>query len=273
MTKHSYSVGEFVFKEDDPSHFVCRIISGEVEVIKELEDQTVVLGTVKEGEFVGEMGVIEGRPRSATVRTKSDVTAELISKEEFLRVMSEDTESAYQLIARLCERLRTVDEKLAEATVSKDVRTYTIADISSPSHTQSLTPVEAAPIESHNLTLKIYPHSDRVTEFIPQDGVPVTQFPFQVGRQPKPTEPAPYVNMNLTIPDHPPYRLSRMHFAIEGTATGYLVRDLGSTLGTQLNGEFLGHHFARDSRNLETGENLVVAGGVGSPFVFRILIS
>ena len=82
MTKHSYKEGELVFKEGDPSHFACRIVSGEVEVIKELDDQTVVIGNVKEGEFVGEMGVIEGRPRSATVRTKSEVTAELISKED-----------------------------------------------------------------------------------------------------------------------------------------------------------------------------------------------
>lgn len=273
MTKHSYKEGEFVFKEGDPSHFACRITSGEVEVIKEIDNQTVVLGIVKTGEFLGEMGVIEGRPRSATARTKTDVTADLISKEEFLRLMSEDTESAYQLIARLCERLRTVDQKLAEATVSKDVRTYSFADISEPKDSSSLTVYEEAPVDGHALGLKILPNSDLVAAGFPSEGLSVTDFPFHVGRQPQPKESAPYLKINLSVQDNPPYRLSRVHFSIEKTQQGFLVRDLGSTLGTQVNGEFLGNDFARDFRQLESGENSVIAGGLGSPFVFRVMIA
>ena len=273
MTKHSYSEGELVFKEGDLSNFACRITSGEVEVIKEIDNQTVVLGIVKTGEFVGEMGVIEGRPRSATARAKTDVTADLINKEEFLRLMSEDTESAYHLIARLCERLRTVDQKLAEATVSKDVRTYSFADISDPKDSSSLAVYEESPTDGHDLGLKILPNSDLVAAGFPSEGLSVTDFPFHVGRQPEAKESAPYLKIHLSVQDNPPYRLSRVHFSIDKTQQGFLVRDLGSTLGTQVNGEFLGNDFARDFRQLESGENSVIAGGLGSPFAFSVKVA
>lgn len=272
MTQRSYHEGEFLFKEGDPSHFACRIVSGEVEVIKELDNQTVVLGIIKAGEFLGEMGVIEGKPRNATARTKTDVTADLFNKEQFLRLMSDDTNSAYQLIARLCERLRSVDQKLAEATVSKDVRTYSFADISHQKGSTSLTVYEEAPADSHDLGLKILANSELVATGFPKNGLAVTDFPFHVGREPAPKETAPSFKIDLTIHDQPPYRLSRIHFCIEKNKQGFLVRDLGSTLGTQVNGEFLGNDFARDSRQLQHGENVVIAGGLGSPFAFPVFV-
>ena len=39
-----------------------------------------------------------------------------------------------------------------------------------------------------------------------------------------------------------------------------------------LNGEALGHHFARDVAHLENGRNLIIAGGIDSPFIFRVVV-
>ena len=49
-----------------------------------------------------------------------------------------------------------------------------------------------------------------------------------------------------------------------------MVLDLGSTLGTEVNGEFLGEHFANDVKYLNTGENTITAGGMESPFTFTV---
>jgi len=272
MIKQSYREGEFVFKEGDPSGFVCRIVSGEVEILKEVDNQSVVLGSVKAGEFVGEMGMIEGKTRNATVRTKTEVSANLMNKEEFLRLMSEDTGSAYQLIARICERLRTVDQKLAEATVSKDVRFQSSKGISSQTDSTSLTVYEESTAESQDVQLTILPNAELVAAGFPQEGLPVLEFPFNIGRQPQPQEKAPYLKIHLCVQDKAPYRLSRIHFTFEKTSQGFLIRDLGSTLGTQVNGEYLGNDFALDSSHLQKGENLVIAGGMGSPFTFRVLV-
>ena len=68
-----------------------------------------------------------------------------------------------------------------------------------------------------------------------------------------------------------PFRMSRVHFAILRTEDGLQVRDLESTLGTSVNGVSLGRHFGSDLASLKRGENIIAAGGVDSPFRFRVL--
>jgi hypothetical protein len=58
---------------------------------------------------------------------------------------------------------------------------------------------------------------------------------------------------------------------IEKRDGSYHVRDLCSTLGTIVNGEPIGDHFRGDDAPLRAGENVVIAGGVDSPFVLAVL--
>ena len=74
------------------------------------------------------------------------------------------------------------------------------------------------------------------------------------------------------IDDKKPFRLSRNHFAIEIHDGHVAVHDLNSTLGTIVNGNAIGPHFQSDTAILVAGGNLVLAGGVGSPFVFQIAV-
>ncbi len=68
MKTEKYAAGQEIFREGDPSDYVGWILSGSVEVVKEMGDWPVVLGSVGAGEFVGEMGVIERQPRGASIR-------------------------------------------------------------------------------------------------------------------------------------------------------------------------------------------------------------
>jgi pSer/pThr/pTyr-binding forkhead associated (FHA) protein len=78
---------------------------------------------------------------------------------------------------------------------------------------------------------------------------------------------------DLLIEDEAPFRLSRHHFMIARSGDRVLVSDLGSTLGTMVNGRAIGHHFMKDAEPLHRGENHVVAGGWDSPFEFLVSIS
>jgi CRP/FNR family transcriptional regulator, cyclic AMP receptor protein len=68
MTRKHFTEGEVLFKEGDPPGHVFRLVSGVVEIFRELDGERIVLGTVGAGQFIGEMGVVENRPRSATAR-------------------------------------------------------------------------------------------------------------------------------------------------------------------------------------------------------------
>jgi hypothetical protein len=96
--------------------------------------------------------------------------------------------------------------------------------------------------------------------------------PFVVGRRPISGERLPPRQPDLVLDDTGPFRLSRNHFMIEQRHEGYHVRDLRSTLGTIVNGQPIGDRFCTDDVLLRVGENEVIAGGLGSPFVFSVSI-
>ncbi len=107
---------------------------------------------------------------------------------------------------------------------------------------------------------------------LPAEGLAVQGFPFTVGRRTGAGEQEPPVAVDLLLDDARPYRLSRVHFSLIRVADGVAVHDAASTLGTAVNGAYLGEHFAGVRAPLEQGENRIVAGGVDSPFAFRVQI-
>jgi CRP-like cAMP-binding protein len=61
-----FETGEILFSQGDPSDFAVLIRSGSADVLRDAGGDAIVLGRVQAGEFVGEMGVLDGQPRSAT---------------------------------------------------------------------------------------------------------------------------------------------------------------------------------------------------------------
>ena len=254
-----YERGEVIFREGEDSDSVCRIIDGRVEVVKEDGPQRVVLGQIGKGEYVGEMGAIEGRPRSATVRAESDVTVEWIERAEFLRRVSENSETALELIIRLSQRLGSLNRTYAESVLSARPMSQTDQISTSPAPKSSPSKVS------------IFGDSRALEDFLPPEGLVIDTYPYVVGRLSQKGESIRPASVNLTLEDSKPFRMSRVHFAILRTEDGLQVRDLESTLGTSANGVLLGGRFGSDLAPLKRGENIIAAGGVDSPFRFRVL--
>ena len=84
MTRTHFAEGQILFREGDPSDGVFRLLAGIVDVVRELDGDLILLGTIGGGQFIGEMGVVENRPRSATVRATSKIEAEFLNPTEFL---------------------------------------------------------------------------------------------------------------------------------------------------------------------------------------------
>ena len=110
--------------------------------------------------------------------------------------------------------------------------------------------------------------------FQPQFHTPfgLGDLPFVVGRRPVAREEQPPYQPDLKLDDTVPFRLSRNHFIIEKRDGDYHVRDLGSTLGTIVNGDPIGDYFRTKDAPLRAGDNEVIAGGVNSPLVFSVFI-
>ena len=264
MEQVHYTKGEVIFREGEAGDHVCLITSGHAEVVRDLGDRSVVLGIVGAGEFVGEMAVVEGRPRSATVRAVNAVEGKKIGKDDFFRLIAEDKNLAHSLIVRLSERLRLVDQMLADAAMPETAPGAAAARSAGAAPAPASQPARA-------VRMTLLAGADRLDRYVPEEGLVLESLPFVVGRRPAPNEELPK-GVDLSVQDSKPFRLSRRHFAIEPAGDWYAVRDLGSHLGTQVNGETLGENFPRDTKALEVGDNTVVAGGVDSHFIFRLRV-
>ena len=112
MTRTHFAEGQVLFREGDPANSVFRLLSGVVEILRELDGDPILLGTVGAGQFIGEMGIIENRPRSATARAASEVDVEFFTATEFLDHITSSPQAARELIQRLSQRLREADDRI-----------------------------------------------------------------------------------------------------------------------------------------------------------------
>jgi CRP/FNR family cyclic AMP-dependent transcriptional regulator len=259
MPKH-FESDAVLFRQDDPSDHVILILSGSADVLRETGDEAIVLGTVRAGEFVGEMGVLEGRPRSATVRAAERVEAEMIERQAFLERVSAEPELARKLLLRMSARLRDVEDMLTQVYASHEA----------PDSGRELAPLAPTAEAPPALTLTGSTYAAKF--FIGPEPIRIPHLPFIIGRRHDQNEPSSVITPDLAIGEDPPHRLSRAHFMLLRDDDDILVRDLNSTLGTIVNGQPLGHDFPVDSAPLRHGDNSVVAGGAGSPFAFAVTL-
>ena len=255
MHRH-FSQGDLLFRQGDPSDYVLRIDSGSVEILREVGDLSIVLGSVFAGQFVGEMGVIEKRPRSATARANTDVEAEQFNVPEFFQRVSADPAMAQELMLRLSARLREIEDKIADDlplahAIAKD---------------------DQALARSALTELQLAADTNALRARMGTQPIKVDQFPFVVGRKPQLGEKVPKRVPDLVLEDQQPFRMSRQHFMISRTPSGFVVRDLNSALGTAVNGEPIGSNFRTDFAELKPGQNEIMAGGFRSDFAFKALV-
>ncbi len=259
MTCTHFAEGQVLFREGDPADSVFRLLSGAVDILRELDGDPILLGTVGAGQFIGEMGVVENRPRSATARAASEVEVEILTPTEFIDQIVGSPRAARELIQRLSQRLREADDRIVndERRRGRSHGTRNEADSQT-----ALKLVNNAYLAAKNPWLQRQFHAP----------LKLGDLPFVVGRGTVAREGLPPLQPDLKLNDTVPFRLSRNHFMIEKRNGSYYVRDLCSTLGTIVNGEPIGDHFRGDDAPLQAGENEVIAGGVDSPFIFSVFI-
>jgi len=70
------------------------------------------VATLGKGEFVGEMSLLDGGPRSATLHTTTETTVLVMSRHDFSEVLGQMPSVARKILAGMSGRLREADRKL-----------------------------------------------------------------------------------------------------------------------------------------------------------------
>ena len=102
-----------VIMAEDEGDTLFVIHSGQVKVSIVSEDgREVILSILVEGDFFGEMSLLDGNPRSANVTTMQDTELLMIRRADFLHLIQKSPQIAIKLLAVLAGRLRKTDRKI-----------------------------------------------------------------------------------------------------------------------------------------------------------------
>lgn len=110
----TYKKGDCIFREGDPADVMYMIHKGRVQISKgegTFHEKIRILG---EGEFIGEMAVINSMPRSATAVAAEDCVLIKMDRESFDETVRKNHEFSVSVIKLLSERLRETDEYLMQ---------------------------------------------------------------------------------------------------------------------------------------------------------------
>jgi CRP-like cAMP-binding protein len=103
--------GETVFHCGDPATHVFCVLTGSVGI--ETSGSGVVLNRLGSGEMFGEIGVIEGRSRTATVRAAEACALLAIDQSDFLGLLVSHPGIGFRLVATLARRLSHLTDFVA----------------------------------------------------------------------------------------------------------------------------------------------------------------
>lgn len=116
-TEKAFGVGDLLLRQGDASTSLFYILSGRVAVERSSHDltQPVTLAELRDGEILGEMGVLDGRPRSASARAVEPTRAVEIGADLALEALAQTPETSLHVMKLLAERLRATDDLAARA--------------------------------------------------------------------------------------------------------------------------------------------------------------
>ena len=112
----TFTNGEIIIKEGDSGNTFFQILNGKVGVYKNYgKDDQVQIAILEQGQYFGEMAVIENYPRSSSVVAEGDVTVDEIAAEELSEYISQNPDKILTIMKLLGDRIKNMTDDYNEA--------------------------------------------------------------------------------------------------------------------------------------------------------------
>lgn len=112
-TIQSYKKNSVILSEEDSGSALFVIAKGKVKIARTSnDDKEVILAILSESDFFGEMSLLDGMTRSATVTALEDSKLFMIQRAEFLDLLKKFPEVSIALLTELTKRLRASSMKI-----------------------------------------------------------------------------------------------------------------------------------------------------------------
>lgn len=110
----AYPAGSVIIREDEAGDSMFIMVKGEVEITKRLglvldeetpNERIIIRLKAEEGVCFGEMSLLENEPRSATVTALTECLLMEMGREDFLRLIRENSDMGCKILLRLAQLL------------------------------------------------------------------------------------------------------------------------------------------------------------------------
>ncbi|MGQ9706996.1 MAG: Crp/Fnr family transcriptional regulator [bacterium] len=107
-----YKDGEVICKEGDPGDKMFIIHEGQVKITKRVANKETTLAVLKEGEFFGEMAIIDNEPRSASAIAQGETKLIELDSDIFEEQIRNNPKIIMQILKKMSQRLREANHQI-----------------------------------------------------------------------------------------------------------------------------------------------------------------
>jgi len=116
VRRRFFKRGEVIVHKGDPGGSLFIITEGQVKIVLPSDSgEEALLTVLNEGDFFGELSLIDGQPRSATIVTTAPTETLVLHREDFLNFLRTSPEVGIDMLRVLARRLRETDEFVEDA--------------------------------------------------------------------------------------------------------------------------------------------------------------
>ncbi|MBP7920793.1 Crp/Fnr family transcriptional regulator [Rhodoferax sp. TS-BS-61-7] len=113
VAKERIKRGSNVVEQGKNSNALFLILAGRAHVVMtDSKAREVIVATLKAGDYIGEMSLIDNEAHSATVVADTQMDVLVLGRDDFTRCVSENTAIASAVMRGLVQRLRNADQKI-----------------------------------------------------------------------------------------------------------------------------------------------------------------
>jgi CRP/FNR family cyclic AMP-dependent transcriptional regulator len=110
----SIEKGETLFRQGDEGTALYVIMQGRIKISLSKRMEKMTLAVLGQGEFLGEMALLDGQPRSADAVALEDSHLYALNRKDFLSFLFNNNIAVHAILRSLSARLRKTDDLLAE---------------------------------------------------------------------------------------------------------------------------------------------------------------
>ena len=113
VIKRRFKRGEPLVEQGQKSNALFILLTGRARVMtSDSRGREVILATLSQGDYLGEMSIIDNEPHSATVRAEVQTDVLMLGRTEFARCLTENAPMSLVVMRGLVKRLRHADRKI-----------------------------------------------------------------------------------------------------------------------------------------------------------------